>query len=184
MKMDSVLPDLELTGPGLRLRPFRMGDLGLIEEASADSFIPLLTTVPSTFTPEEGAAFIHRQLGRRLGGEGWSLAIHDDAGERAIGQIGLWLRNAHKGRAEIGYWVVASARGSGLAASATRLLSEWALENLDVSRLSLFIEPWNTASIRTAESAGYEREGLLKSWERVDGVAKDMLSFVRLAPGG
>ncbi len=178
----AVLPELEVAGQGIRLRPFSIGDLALIEEASADPFIPLLTTVPSTFTPDAGAAFIERQLGRRLDGEGWSLAIHDETADCAVGQIGLWLRNAPKGRAEIGYWVAGSSRGSGMAARATDMLSHWALANLDLSRLSLFIEPWNTASIRTAEAAGFAREGLLKSWERVDGVAKDMLSFVRLAP--
>lgn len=182
MTMDGALPELALEGSGLQLRPFSMVDLPLIEEASRDPFIPLITTVPSSFTTEEGSAFIERQVSRRTGGEGWSLAIHDRSAGRAVGQIGLWLRNVHKGRAEIGYWVVASARGSGAAARATDLLSAWALSNLNVSRLSLFIEPWNTGSIRTAESAGYEREGLLKSWERVDGVAKDMISFVKVQP--
>lgn len=179
----SVAPlvDLDLTGNGVRLRAFVAGDLDLVEEASSDPFIPLITTIPSPFTPTEGHAFIERQLGRRVTGEGWSLVIHDEGTGRAVGQIGLWLRNAHKGRGEIGYWVARSARGSGAAARATELLSGWALENLDISRLSLFIEPWNVGSIRTAEAAGYQREGLLRGWERVDGVAKDMLSLVRLA---
>lgn len=182
MVIDGSLSEVSLSGSGLHLRPFAMVDLPLIEEASEDPFIPLITTVPSTFSHEEGSAFIERQLGRRTAGEGWSLAIHDDAEGRAVGQIGLWLRNASKGRAEIGYWVVGTARGSGVAARATDVLSDWAFANLDISRLSLFIEPWNIGSIRTAETAGYEREGLLKSWERVDGIAKDMHSFVRIAP--
>lgn len=178
---DHELPPLELTGDGVRLRPFSMGDLALVEEASADSFIPLLTTVPSAYTSAGGEAFINRQLGRRTNGEGWSLAIHDERTDRAAGQIGLWVRNLARGRAEIGYWVAPSARGRGLAGRATSVLSDWALATLDISRLSLFIEPWNTGSIRAAEAAGYQQEGLLESWERVDGVAKDMLSFVRIA---
>jgi len=181
---NGALPDVQLIADGLQLRPFTMGDIELIEEAATDSFIPLITTVPSGFTAQEGEAFIQRQLGRRESGEGWSLAIHDDGSDRAVGQIGLWMGNAHKGRAEIGYWVVASARGSGFAARATDLLSDWALRTLDITRLSLFIEPWNVASVRTAEAAGYRCEGLLERWERVDGVAKDMYSFVRLDPNG
>ena len=180
MTIGPELPDLELGGRGIRLRPFAMEDLELIKEVSDDPIIPLITTVPSTFTAAEGTAFIERQRGRRRSGEGWSLAIHDESAGRGVGQIGLWMRSAHKGRAEIGYWIAASARGSGFAATATDLLSEWALSALDLDRLSLFIEPWNKASIRTAEAAGYEREGLLKHWERVDGVPKDMISFARL----
>lgn len=184
MPIEGVLAELELEGGGVRLRPFARSDLALIEEASRDPFIPLITTVPDAFSKDAGERFIERQLGRRTGGEGWSLAIHDENAGHAVGQIGLWLRNASKGRAEIGYWVVASARGSGTAARATALLSSWAWDNLDISRLSLFIEPWNTSSIRTAEAAGYEREGLLQAWERVDGVAKDMISFVQVRPHG
>lgn len=177
------LPEVDVSGLDLRLRAFSLADLELIHEASADAVIPLLTTVPATYTRQEGEAFVERQLGRRTGGEGWSLAIHDTSADCAIGQIGLWLRNLSKGRAEIGYWVAPSGRGSGAAGRAVRLLSTWAFENLDISRLSLFIEPWNMASMRTAEAAGYEQEGLLKRWERVDGEAKDMYSYVLLAPG-
>lgn len=180
--LEPRLDELSIRGDGVALRDFSHADLPLIEEASADPFIPVLTTVPAVYSLAEGEAFVERQVRRRLDGEGWSLAVHDEANDRPVGQIGLWLRNAHKGRAEIGYWVVASARGGGLAGRATTMLSEWAFANLDISRLSLFIEPWNDASIRTAESAGYRREALLHQWERVGGVPKDMYSYVRLPP--
>lgn len=78
-----------------------MADLALIKEASADPFIPLLTTVPAIFTPDTGAAFIERQLGRRVDGQGWSLAIHDVAADRAVGQIGLWVGSLTRGRAAV-----------------------------------------------------------------------------------
>jgi len=58
-------------------------------------------------------------------------------------------------------------------------LSAWAFEHLDVDRLSLFIEPCNTASITTAERAGYDFEGLLRSWERVGSVPRDVGSYAR-----
>ena len=165
------------------MRPFRADDLALIEEASSDEFIPVLTTVPSDFTPEEGQAFIDRQNSRLSSGEGWSLAIVDRSSDRAVGQIGLWISHLAKGRAEIGYWVVESARGNGAAAAAVDSLSEWAFDSLDVDRLTLFIEPWNTASLKTAERAGFEREAILKDWERVGGEPKDMWACVRLRPG-
>lgn len=176
------LPELTLDGDRLRLRAFRPDDLQLIEEAASDPFIPTITTVPAASSTAEGKAFIERQIQRRISGVGWSLAIVDEETDRAVGQIGLWVGNLHKGRAEIGYWIAPSDRGSDTAGRALGLLSDWTFEHLDVSRLSLFIEPWNTASIRTAESADYRREGLLAAWERVGGVSKDMLAFARLAP--
>lgn len=51
-----------------------------------------------------------------------------------------------------------------------------------MARLQLFVEPWNVASIRTAERAGFEREGLLRSWREVAGKRRDFLCFSRIRP--
>lgn len=49
--------------------------------------------------------------------------------------------------------------------------------------VELYIEPWNTASVRTAEKAGFVREGILRSHQEIDGMRRDMLlcSAVRQA---
>ena len=65
-------------------------------------------------------------------------------------------------------------------ADALRSATDWAFANLAVHRASLFVEPWNEASQRTAESAGYEREVLLKQWQVVGGEPKDMYCYTRL----
>lgn len=178
--LDPPLPSIRLTDGVITLRPFEHDDLPAVEEAAADDFIPKIATVPASFTVEAGRQFIERQHHRLTTGTGWSLAIADAGTDVAVGQAGLWVANAAKGRAEIGYWVVPSGRGRGAAARAVRLLTEWAFANLDIHRLSLFIEPWNEASIATALHAGFEQEGLLRSWERVDGAPVDVLSFVLL----
>ncbi|MEE1622118.1 GNAT family protein [Zafaria sp. Z1313] len=42
-------------------------------------------------------------------------------------------------------------------------------------RVALYIEPWNTPSLRTAEHAGYVREGLLRSHQEIGrGRRRDM----------
>jgi ribosomal-protein-alanine N-acetyltransferase len=56
----------------------------------------------------------------------------------------------------------------------------WAFDHLDVDRLSLFVEPWNEASIKTAKRAGFTRAGVLRGWECIDGESKDMVSCARL----
>lgn len=176
----SPLPPITLADASVTVRPFTSLDIALVEEASHDDLIPKITTVPTPLTPEAGHAYIDRQLERRSTGQGWSLAIADRKSDRALGQIGLWITNIERGRAEIGYWVASSARGRRAASHAVRLMSDWAFEHLDIDRLSLFIEPWNEASISTAERSGFTREGLLTSWERVGGDATDMLSFARI----
>jgi [ribosomal protein S5]-alanine N-acetyltransferase len=169
------LPAIVVPGVPVTFRPFEIGDLPLIAEASADSFIPKITSVPVVWSEQVGTDFSERQWTRDRTSEGWSLAIEVDGS--VVGQIGLCLRNAHKGRVEIGYWIAESGRGNGCAAEAVRMLSAWAFANLDIDRSSLFVESRNEASIRTAVSAGYTREGILQAWERVQGETKDMLLF-------
>ncbi len=65
-------------------------------------------------------------------------------------------------------------RRRGAASQALRALSTWAIDEVGVARLELFVEPWNTASSRTAESAGYSCEGLLRSWQAVGAERRDM----------
>lgn len=154
----------------------------MVEEAARDQSIPLITTVPTTWTPDAGRAFIDRQNSRLSDGEGWSLAILERASQRAIGQIGLWISHLHNGRADLGYWIVPSSRGRGAASEALQALSDWAFDHLDVDRLSLYIQPTNTASIKTAVHAGFEYEALLRSWERIGGTQHDMWSYVRIRP--
>lgn len=110
VEFGSPLPPIEIVADRYLLRAFRFDDLHLIEEASSDHLIPLITTVPSRWSPHEGRAFIDRQNSRLSTGEGWSLAIVDREQNRAVGQVGLWISQLHKGRADIGYWVAASGR--------------------------------------------------------------------------
>ncbi len=44
-------------------------------------------------------------------------------------------------------------------------------------RIELLIEPWNAASLRTAENAGYQREGLLRSYMEIGGRRRDMVLY-------
>lgn len=173
-----IVPTLA-AGP-FRLRPFALADLDTVREASSDPYIPLITTVPASFTEEEGHRFVERQWQRAERGIGYSFAIADGQADHAVGHIGLWPRDG-SGRASVGYWVVSSARGSGAAGFAVRALSLWAHQELAMPRLDLYVEPWNGASIRTAERAGYQREGLLRSWQAVGGTRRDMYMYARLA---
>ncbi|WP_017537729.1 GNAT family N-acetyltransferase [Nocardiopsis halophila] len=160
---------------GTFLRPWRMSDLELVREAAQDDYIPAITTVPSPFTEHQGAAFIRRQWERTAAKNGCPFVIVD-AG-RPVGAVGLWLNEADQGRATAGYWVAPSGRGRGAAASALATVADWALGALAVPRLELYVEPWNTASVRTAEHAGFRRQGLRPRSRTVRGAPRDMLVY-------
>ena len=172
------LPPVTLTDAPLVLRPFEDQDVPTILTASTDPLIPLITTVPGPCDEAAALAFIERQHGRLQSDTGWSLAITE--GGAALGQIGLWLL-PHE-RASIGYWLVGTARGRGLAGRAVRLITRFAFEQAGRERLELYIDPWNEASWRTAERLGFRREGLLRQYQSVGHERKDMYVY-SLLPG-
>lgn len=92
-----------------------VGTAMVVAEAATDRHIPLITTVPAVYTEGAARQFLARQGDRLHQDLGYSLAVAKADTDRAIGQIGLWLRNLDQGRASIGYWVVPSARGRGAA---------------------------------------------------------------------
>ena len=171
----------QLASPPLVLRPYAVSDLAMVRQAAADPFIPSISSVPRRYTDDAGRAFIERQHARGAEGDGYSFVIAPASDpEAGLGSIGLWLQEIESGRASIGYWLLAGARGQGLGAHALRAVVSFAFEALCVPRLHLFVEPWNVASARTAEAAGFHREATLRGWERIDDEQRDADCFALL----
>ncbi|MER7246369.1 GNAT family protein [Kribbella sp. NPDC000426] len=162
------------------LRAWSLDDLPLVQEASADNYIPLVTTIPSMYSRAAGEAFVRRQWERASSGAGYPFVIVRVEDERPLGMVGLWLKDQGQGRASLGYWLVGSARGQGVAAAALHAVVRWALSDLRMPRLELYVEPWNAASRRTAERVGFQREGLLRSWQQVGDERRDMIMYSML----
>ena len=162
------------------LRAFRDTDVTLIQAASSDPLIPLITTVPTSASEAEALAFIARQHDRLTTGDGYSFAIADASTDAAVGQIGLWPRAVDPGRASIGYWVEEAFRHAGYAGAALRLLADWALGAGGFERLELAVEPWNQSSWLLAEGAGFQREGLMRRWQPVGDERRDMYLYALL----
>ncbi|WP_155059890.1 GNAT family N-acetyltransferase [Streptomyces blattellae] len=162
------------------LRAWDFGDLPLVREASSDDYIPLITTVPSAYSEAAGEAFVQRQWERASTGSGYPFVIVRVEDGRPLGMVGLWLRDQGEGRTSLGYWLAGSARGQGIAAEALRAVARWALDDLQIPRLQLHVEPWNVASQRTAERVGFQREGLLRSWQQVGEERRDMIMYSML----
>jgi ribosomal-protein-alanine N-acetyltransferase len=168
-------PGVPLTDGVVELRPINKGDLELIERGARDSEIrrefTLLRLEPSRYLAR------YRKASREKCAA--ALAICDPGGEC----FGLVTAEAHdRGRVELGYWMLPEARGRGHAKRAVRLISRWALTQPGVRRLQLATSPENTASQRVAECNGFQREGVLRSYNVVNGRREDAV-FFSLLPG-
>ncbi|MFJ1753282.1 GNAT family N-acetyltransferase [Kitasatospora sp. NPDC088134] len=177
MELPREMPELTAER-GYRLRGWREADTELLREAAADPYIPLITTVPAPYGEAAAAVFLERQWRRTEIGTGYPFVLVDPEG-RPVGHVGLWVADlALRGYASTGYWLAPSARGRGAAGIGLRAVTRWAREELGIARLELHVEPWNTASLRTAERSGYRRAELRPAHQQVGGEPRDMWRYV------
>jgi ribosomal-protein-alanine N-acetyltransferase len=174
-------PHPSLSDGAILLRTWTTHDLSAVEQASHDPYIPATTSIPPVYSEALGRKWIERQQQRVSSGMGLPFCVADVQTNVPLGFIGLWLDQLSQGRGRLGYWVIPAARGRGIASAALRLLSPWVFEKAAVRRLELFIEPWNLASVRVAEQAGFAREGVLHSFINRDESPRDVLLYVRYA---
>ncbi|WP_394249148.1 GNAT family N-acetyltransferase [Arthrobacter pityocampae] len=160
---------------GVVLRTFQDDDAGMAMELARDDYVPMIGTLPRHASREDALARVERQRQRHADGTGFSFSIADAGTGCSLGQMGLWTRELKQGRAQAGYGVMPSARGRGVAGRALRALLDFAWTIPGLHRVELHIEPWNTASVRSADRAGFHREGLLRSYQDIGGERRDVL---------
>ena len=137
----------------------RPEDAQAVFEACQDEMVQAFTSVPSPYRLTDAEAFV------ALGPQIWrkrtdvNCAITDDE-DAVIGAISLMHIDEQGAQGEIGYWVADWARGNRVARRAVELLSDWALNELGLSRLLLRIERENVASIAAALAAGAQPTGI------------------------
>jgi RimJ/RimL family protein N-acetyltransferase len=172
---------MELTDGSLVLRLPDARDTEAIRDACQDPEIPRwIPVIPQPYTDESAREFIAwSREGLERGN--YSFVIIAAGTEELLGAIGMGVNGAMK-IGHIGYWVAAPARGRGVASSALRLLSGWALDE-GFGRVELITDPDNVASQRVAEKAGFTREGVMRSHTlHRDGRRRDAVLF-SLLPG-
>ena len=157
-------PSPPLSDGVLTLRPWVERDVAAIVSACNDDDIAWwLDGVPHPYGEADGRTYV--AMTRRGWKEGThaAFAVTDAETDEVLGSIGIHWLDAEHGVAEVGYWVRPASRGRGVATRATQLVSRWALATCGMKRLQLRADQRNVASQRVAESAGFRREGVLRS---------------------
>ena len=162
------------------LRPFQKADTPLVQKASMDPLIPLITSIPAVYSEPSAIEYIDRQNQRHVNGVGYSFAIADQESDVAVGSVFLGLNQDDPERANLGYWLIQEYRGKKILPQVLPCLIQWAHDELKMVRLELYVEPWNHGSIKIAEALGFQKEGLMRSWQRVGNERKDMFMFSRI----
>jgi [ribosomal protein S5]-alanine N-acetyltransferase len=115
-------------------------------------------------------------------GTGHVYLIFERENHRLAGGITLGaIRYGVAKSGQIGYWMGADFAGRGYMQEAVRALSEFAFDRLNLHRLEAACIPSNARSIRVLEKTGFSREGLLKSYLKINGEWQDHLLFSRIS---
>lgn len=177
-------PAQRLAGDGFVLRPWRREDLAAVHAGMQDPEVPRWTRIPEGNPPTAVRSYFDWLEPRREAEDELMFAIADPATDVFLGAISLLRIEWDAGRAEIGYWMSAGARGRGLASGAVRALARYAFTAIGMRRLELRIDPRNVASVGVAVRAGFELEGVLRSFEVHRGERIDIAVYALLTPDG
>ena len=105
------------------------------------------------------------------------LAIVDAASDGFLGEMLIHSLSAHNRRCELGFFVLPSQRGRGVASRAVGLALDWLFGELDLLRVEITTTPDNTIVPLLAERLGFQREGLLRGRNFERGQRVDLVWF-------
>ena len=101
----------------------------------------------------------------------WGIALRSN--DHLIGSITLFNLDFNHRRSEIGYALGREYWGQGYMNEALMALLKYAFEDLNLHRIEADVDPRNTASIKTVERLGFQREGYLRERWQINGEIQD-----------
>lgn len=139
------------------------------------------------WTPDELSHQAFRQRLKRYRreyeqGVGIAFFIFERTSRELAG--GLSISNIRRGASQsghIGYWMGERFAGQGLMLDALQVVIPFSFEQLRLHRLEAACIPDNTRSTRLLEKAGFRREGLLRSYLRINGSWQDHFLYALIA---
>ena len=175
-----------LEGKRVRLRQPRRSDFGEWAELRGESRSFLEPWEPR-WTSDELTRTAWRQRVQRYRQEnaastGMAYLIFERASGSLLGGINIGnIRYGVSQSAQIGYWMGAPHAGKGFMQDAIGALLSHAFGRMRLHRIEAACIPGNARSIRVLEKAGFTREGLLRSYLRINGVWQDHYIYSLIA---
>jgi RimJ/RimL family protein N-acetyltransferase len=130
--------------------------------------------LPNRDAARDAITEIHEGFGRRELLK-WGIALNLD--DTLIGTVTLFHPDFTHRRVEIGYALGRAYWGKGYMQETLNAVLNFAFDELDLHRIEADVDPRNTASIRTLERLGFQREGYLRERWQVNGEVQDAVFF-------
>lgn len=165
-------PENQMSDGVIRLAPFELADTVTVMKWDADPDVQRWYDWPLTPPWNDPATYEARRANaeRVVRGqpEAWNAGtqfafiMHSAATGEGLGWIDLQPRG--QGRGNIAYGVIAEHRGRGAATRSVQLVCRYAFDILCWARVEIRAIADNVASRRVAEKAGFQLEGVLRSY--------------------
>jgi len=169
-----------LTRGLINLRKPELKDTQAVFDGCQDSLIPRFTAISANYSMAHALDYVQRvDASLRTQRELPFVIEYGNGDDRTFaGTISFHSLSVKNSVGELGYWMSASMRGKGIATTAARLLTDYGFASIGFKRIEALVDIENVASAKLLESAGYDREGLLKNKvTRDDGRQVDMYLF-------
>lgn len=148
------------------IRPWRPDDAGMLHaavRASLPSLSPWLPWATPAYDLAQAEGWIAFCTRMREGDAEHHFGVFDAATGALLGSVGLNQRiPAHRG-ANLGYWIVETVRGHGIAVEAARQVVRFGFDTLGLRRITIQVVPENRASLRVAMKLGAVCEGIARN---------------------
>lgn len=187
-------PEPLVRGEGLYLRPAMPTDFAPWARLRAASRAYLEPWEPTWPDDDLSQSAFRRRLRRAeediARDEAYAFLIFDQTSDELIG--GLTLGGVRRGVSQtgtLGYWMGAQHASRGRMTRAVAATVDFAFSRLRLHRVEAACIPANAPSIALLERNGFRREGLARSYLKIDGAWRDHLLFglvesdPRLQPG-
>ncbi|MEK7467494.1 MAG: GNAT family protein [Planctomycetota bacterium] len=155
--------DVTIVTPRLVLRPLTFADVPALFDAidASRQFLTLrLPWAESVRGHADLRVFVDKCQRRNGEGEAHRGIFETDG--RLAGHMSVEELVPARRSAELGYWIREDRTGKGFATEAARALLAWAFRNLELHRVTAYVDTDNPASARVLEKCGFTREGVFR----------------------
>ncbi len=179
-----AMEPVEIAAGKYQLRPWTLADIDAARVALGDPEIRRwrAPSPPGDETRADPHAWLERRVGFWAEGHHACFIVMDAVTGDVLGDVSVQHIDEAMACAEVGYWVMPHARGSGVATHAVDTATRWAFGALGLHRVSLAHAVANTASCAVARRCGFALEGVMReAFPSPDGGFLDEHLHARLA---
>ncbi|MED4074278.1 GNAT family N-acetyltransferase [Priestia endophytica] len=176
-----------IKGENIHLRTFTTDDaqsLLNLQKENRDFFEQFAMTRSGEFYTIEGQLKRIKEAAEHVKqDQDYYFGIFENDEDKLVGTINLFhvIRGSSQS-AVIGYFLDRKCNGRGLTTEATKLIVNYAFDELKLHRIEAGVQPHNIGSIRVLEKAGFHQEGIARKNLKVNGKWKDHQVLAMINP--